>query len=136
MGFNKNNYGCLPWLCLMCTCCYPFDKGMIDVVVTKAYIRYLVGPPLFHVVVTELHTPVKTCLRLGCAVQARTVCAGLSLFCLLHDDCCTLVRVSETVYPSWLVFQLVRGIPRVREPFLFHHSLPWGRSHRQQAWLD
>ena len=59
-----------------------------------------------------------------CSKVAQTICAGLSLFCLLQAGCCTLLWVSEAPYLSRLTFQLVKGVPSVREPFPFYSSLP------------
>ena len=56
-----------------------------------------------------------------CREVARTICTDL---CLLQSVCCTLLWVSEAPFLAWLISQLVKGVPSVRERFLFHSSLP------------
>lgn len=53
-----------------------------------------------------------------------TLCGGLSLFCLLQDGCFILLQASEVLFLSWMISLPVKGLPRMREPFLFHSSLP------------
>ena len=57
-----------------------------------------------------------------CGRVARTICAGLFPFCLSQTGCCTLLWASEALFLSWLISLLVRGLPSVKEPFLFHRS--------------
>ena len=59
-----------------------------------------------------------------CMELARTFCAGLSLFCMPRAGYCTLLRASETPFPSRLISLPVKKFPRVSEHFLFHNSLP------------
>ena len=63
---------------------------------------------------------------LGGGVQwwARTLCAALPLFCLLQACWGSLLWASKPPYLSQLISWLVKGVPRVREHFLFHSFLP------------
>ena len=66
-----------------------------------------------------------------CREVARSLCAGLSLFslfCLPQSSCCALLWAREALFLSQLISQLVKGVPRVKEPFLFHSSLPWAQA--------
>ncbi|XP_032330253.1 transmembrane protein 255A isoform X5 [Camelus ferus] len=51
-----------------------------------------------------------------CSEVAWTLCAGLSLFCLLQTGCCILLRASEAPFLSWLNSPLVKGLPRDLKP--------------------
>lgn len=62
-------------------------------------------------------------IRLG---TSWIFCAGFSLFCQLQSGCYTLLQASEVSLLS-LISELVKGLPRVRELFLFHCSIPWAR---------
>lgn len=53
---------------------------------------------------------------------ARTVCACLSPFCLRQSGCYTLLWASEAPNLSCLSSQALKGVPKVRETFLFHSS--------------
>lgn len=55
---------------------------------------------------------------------ARTAYVGLPLFCLLQTSCCTHLWAFEAPFLSWLKSSAVKGLPRVKEPFLFHSLLP------------
>ena len=57
-------------------------------------------------------------------VVAPTICAGLSPFCPPKTGCCALFLGSKAPPPSWLISLLVKGLPRVWEPFFFQSSLP------------
>lgn len=59
-----------------------------------------------------------------CSKGARTVCAGVSLFCLRQASWCTPLQASEAPCLSRLISQLVKRVPSVREPFLLHSSFP------------
>ena len=67
----------------------------------------------------------QTCISgWGMHQGAWTIYAGLSLFCLLQTHCCALLWVSEAPFLSRLISLLVKGLPRVREPFFFYCFLP------------
>lgn len=55
---------------------------------------------------------------------ARTVCASLSLFCLLESSCYTHLWASVAPYLSRLISQPLKEVPRVKEHFLSHSFLP------------
>lgn len=55
---------------------------------------------------------------------AMTICASLSLFCLPQVSCYIVIRASEAPYMSCLISQRMKGVPRMREPFLLHSSFP------------
>lgn len=59
-----------------------------------------------------------------CRKVARSLCSGLSLFCLLQDGCCTLLRASEAPFLFQLMSLPVKRLPRAREPLLFPSSFP------------
>lgn len=59
-----------------------------------------------------------------CSEVAQILCAGLSLFCQPQSSCCALFWASEGPFLSQLISGLVKGVYRVREPFVFHSSLP------------
>ena len=59
-----------------------------------------------------------------CRVVVLTLSAGYSLFCLPQTGCFSVLLGSETPPPSRLISPLVRRLPKVREPFLLHSSLP------------
>ena len=59
-----------------------------------------------------------------CREVTPAICSGLSLFCLLQTISCVLLQASEAPFLSCIISSLEKGLPRVREPFLFHSSLP------------
>lgn len=70
-----------------------------------------------------LHTRVGVHLELGVQQGSQDLlCWSLSIL-LLQVGCCTLLWATEVPYLSWLISQLVKGVPRVTEPLFFHDSL-------------
>ena len=70
--------------------------------------------------------PYQQMLILGweCRAVTRTICAGFSLFCLPQTSCSAFLQASEAPFLSQLITAPEKGLPRVREPFLFHSFLP------------
>ena len=60
-------------------------------------------------------------------MAAPTVCARLCLFCPPQPSCCALLQVFEAPPLSQLISPPVRGLARVRKPFLFRSSFPWAQ---------
>ena len=67
-----------------------------------------------------------------CKEVAKTVCAGLSLFCLPELTWCTLLWASAAPYLSQLTSWPVRGLHILRGTFFFYSSLPGGQA---LSWL-
>lgn len=61
--------------------------------------------------------------------MARALCAGLSLFCLWQSDGCPIFWACDDPFLPRMISQLVKWVPRLRETFLFHRSLPGAQVH-------
>ena len=59
-----------------------------------------------------------------CRDVAQTLCAGLSLVCLLQVGCHILLLASEAPFLTCLVSLPMQGLPRVRKPFHFSYLPP------------
>lgn len=71
----------------------------------------------------KLHTKVGVHLELGVQQGSQDLlCWSLSIL-LLQVGCCTFLWTTEALYLSWLISQLVKGVPRVMELLFFHYSL-------------
>ena len=69
-----------------------------------------------------LHTRVGAHLELGVQQGSQDLlCWSLSIL-LLQVGCCTLLWATEVPYLSWLISQLVKGVPRVTELYSFTTS--------------
>lgn len=72
---------------------------------------------------TPSHTS-KEHLRLESAERGPGLSVVVSIFFLLKAGFCTLLWASEAPYLSKHISQLVKGVPKVGEHFLYHNSLP------------
>lgn len=75
-------------------------------------------------VISPWPAPADMCLRLGNVGWSHGPSVQVSLFCLQQTSCCACLQASEAPFLSWLISLQVKGLPRLREPFLFHSSVP------------
>lgn len=108
-------------------CSSPFRLSLLSQPQSSSQVHPL--KPKFH---HPVHTPTSTYASQAGEhrVVAQTICISLSLFCLPQRGCCALLRGYKVPFLFWLISPLMKELPRVRDPFLFHSSLPGAWGHR------
>lgn len=76
-----------------------------------------------------LSTLANMCLRLEAQWCGKGYLSCLSLSCLLQASCGTLLWGFEAFFLSWLTPQSVKGVPNVKNPFVFHNHSQACRAH-------